>query len=254
MSPSTDQREYREFASELKFLVTRPVAEQIREWARARLSPDPHVSEGLGDAYQIASLYFDTESYDVFHRKGSYARSKYRIRRYGPSEVAFLERKLKTRGIVSKRRSIIKIEDLERLSRIEPERSWAGFWYHQRLLVRRLRPICEIAYRRTARVSMTERGPIRLTLDENVQAWPLNGLIFNGAKNGKLLSESLVILELKFRAEMPDLFKQLVEGFSLRPQPISKYRFAAVALGFVAEPVPQTPTESPAATAAQLLA
>src|SRR5688572_2760812 len=95
MSPSTDTRENREFASETKFLVTPAVAEQIRDWARARLAPDPNASgesNDAYDAYQITSLYFDTENFDVFHRKGSFGRSKYRIRRYGESEIAFLER------------------------------------------------------------------------------------------------------------------------------------------------------------------
>jgi hypothetical protein len=42
MSPSIDVRENREFASEIKFLVSPALAEQIRDWARARLAPDPN--------------------------------------------------------------------------------------------------------------------------------------------------------------------------------------------------------------------
>src|SRR5436190_16885391 len=98
MSPSLDLRENREFASEIKFQVPQNVAETIVEWARGRLSPDPNATEGLSDSYQITSLYFDTDQFDVFARNGSFGRTKYRIRRYGPSETVFLERKLKTRG------------------------------------------------------------------------------------------------------------------------------------------------------------
>ena len=240
MSPPTDLRENREFASELKFLVPRSISGQIRDWARACLSPDPNASADLGDAYQITSLYFDTELFDVFHRQGSYGRSKYRIRRYGPSQLAFLERKLKTRGLVSKRRSIVKLDELERLAGGEPDRDWTGHWYHQRLLARRLRPVCEIAYRRTARVSMTGSGPIRLTMDEDIRTLPASRLVFNGVNEGGLLSENHVILELKFRLEMPALFKELVEKFALNPQPVSKYRLAVVALGLVTESRPDT--------------
>ena len=244
MSPSTEQRENREFASEIKFLVPRSLHEKIRDWARARLSPDPNASSDLGDAYRITSLYFDTEQFDVFHRKGSYGRSKYRIRRYGPSETAFLERKLKTRGLVSKRRSVVRIDELERLANGEPNRDWAGYWYHQRLLARRLAPICEIAYRRTARVSMTGAGPIRLTLDEDIRAVAANRLAFNGAHEGQLLSASHIILELKYRLEMPAPFKELVEEFQLKSQPISKYRLAAVALGLVTEAAENVTSET----------
>ncbi|MBM3841493.1 MAG: polyphosphate polymerase domain-containing protein [Verrucomicrobia bacterium] len=250
MSPSTDSRENREFASELKFLVPPALCAPIRDWARARLSPDPHVSADLGDAYHITSLYFDTERFDVFHRKGSYGRSKYRIRRYGPSEFAFLERKLKTRGLVSKRRSLVEIDALAHLADGTPDRDWLGFWYHQRLVARRLKPVCEIAYRRTARVAATSAGPIRLTLDEDIRAVAANRVAFNGAHEGCLLSRDHVILELKFRLEMPGVFKELLQAFQLKPQALSKYRLAAVALGLVAEAQPEqtehTETQDPA--------
>jgi hypothetical protein len=237
MSPSTDLRENREFAAELKFVVNPPLAEQIRDWARSCLAPDPNAGGASSDGYQITSLYFDTDNFDVFHRNGSFGRSKYRIRRYGPSEVAFLERKLKTRGLVTKRRSAVKIEELHRLTNSDPARGWTGYWYHQRLLARRLRPICQITYRRTARVSMTDYGPIRLTLDDDIRTLPLSDLAFNGTDEGKLLSEKQVIMELKYRLEMPALFKRMVETFALSSQPMSKYRLAVVALGLVSEPI-----------------
>lgn len=235
MSPSTETRENREFASEVKFLVPRSLADRIHDWARERLAPDPHSSADLGDGYRITSLYFDTERFDVFHRNGSYGRSKYRIRRYGPSEVAFLERKLKTRGLVSKRRSIVEVGALERLNAAAPDRGWPGFWYHQRLLARSLRPVCEIAYRRTALVSMTNTGPIRLTMDEDIRAVVASRLAFDTASTGLLLSQDQIIVELKFRVEMPALFKQLADEFGLAPKAVSKYRLAAVALGLVKE-------------------
>jgi hypothetical protein len=245
MSPSTDLRENREFASELKFQVTHLVAESIREWARSRLGPDPNAAEGLTDGYYITSLYFDTERLDVFRRNGSYGRSKYRIRRYGPSEVAFLERKLKTRGLVSKRRAAIPIGELPRLGEPEPVHGWKGHWYHQRLLARKLKPVCQIAYCRTARVLMTQYGPVRLTLDQDIQAVPANGLSFANGTPGTRLSEDRVIIELKYRSTMPAVFKQMIETFALNPQPVSKYRLAVVALGFATQITPQTSSEAP---------
>jgi hypothetical protein len=245
MSPSTDVRENREFASELKFVVSRVRAQQIRDWARARLSPDPNASDGSIDNYHITSLYFDTKHFDAFHRRGSFGRSKYRIRRYGASEAAFLERKLKTRGLLSKRRSVVHLDELKRLGDSQPERGWAGFWYHQRLLARRLNPVCQISYRRTARVAMTGLGPIRLTLDDDIRALGANGLLFDADKKGTRLSEEQIIIELKYRFEMPVLFKLLVEEFALNPQPISKYRLAAVTLGLVTESISKATANRP---------
>ena len=39
------------------------------------------------------------------------------------------------------------------------------------------------------------------------------------------------MLELKYRREIPVLFKQLLQSFSLLPQTFSKYRSAVSALG-----------------------
>ena len=230
---SIETRENREFASEIKFLVSPELAGQICGWARGRLLADRHGAGLDGDAYQIASLYFDTDRMDVFQRNGSFGRSKYRIRRYGLSEVVFLERKLKTRGLLTKRRSIVKRDELERLAEPEPDRDrgWAGHWFHRRILARQLKPVCQIAYSRTARVAMTQYGPIRLTLDENLRAVPVNRLVFCGSKDQTPLLEHGVILELKFRFAVPTLFKLLVEEFALNPRPISKYRLAVTALG-----------------------
>lgn len=243
LSPSLDVRESREFASEIKFQVPDFAGEAILEWARHHLLPDPNASNGAqNDGYQIASLYFDTEDYDVYHRNGSFGRSKYRVRRYGPSKIVFLERKLKTRGLVSKRRASVPVEELSRLHGAEPEADWAGFWYHQRLLARRLRPICQITYQRIARVAATPYGPVRLTVDRSIQAVPLNGVAFANSDAGVTLSANHDVVEFKFRVDMPVMFKELVEKFALTPKRISKYRLAVVALGLV-EP-PEAPESS----------
>jgi hypothetical protein len=240
MSPSTDTRENREFAAELKFLVSPALAEQVQAWARGRLLPDPNAGGPAGDSYRITSLYFDTAQRDVFHRRGSFGRSKYRIRRYDDADAVFLERKLRTRGLLAKRRSIVTLNDLPRLSGPRIERGWPGFWFHRRLATRRLDPVCQIAYDRTARVAMTANGPIRLTLDHNLRGLPANGLWFDPRCGWPLLPDR-VILELKFRGATPALFKYLVAEFALNQEAFSKYRLAAARLGLIHQPtlVPQ---------------
>lgn len=233
MSPSTEQRENRALATELKFVVPSFIGEQIRAWAREHLQPDPNATGDRHDTYQITSLYFDTEQFDVFRRKGSYGRSKYRIRRYGTEPIAFLERKLKTRGLVSKRRSTVPMEELGNLAVEDPDRRWKGYWYYQRLKVRRLRLMCEITYRRTARVAASPNGAIRLTVDDDIRTVATQHLAFNGSAHGVPLLEGQMIIELKFRAEIPALFRQMIEKFNLTAQPVSKYRLAMVRLGLV---------------------
>jgi hypothetical protein len=162
MSPSINSCERREFASEIKFLISPAIANQIRDWARGRLTPDPHAGGATGDVYRITSLYFDTDAADVFHRRGSFGRSKYRVRRYRESGLVFLERKLKTRGLLAKRRSTLSLEDLDSLAGETLRRGRAGFWFHRRLVTRRLSPVCQVSYElcpSRARVFVMKPGP-----------------------------------------------------------------------------------------------
>jgi len=224
-------------ATEIKFLIDLNCARAISDWARSRIGPDPNAPDETG-YYQTTSLYFDTASRDVLNQRGSYARSKYRVRRYGggDGEGTFLERKLKKGGMVRKRRSVIGIGDLSRLAQGitesgGAERGWNGYWFHRRLLARQLRPVCQIAYRRLARVTETGSGPLRLTVDQEMRAHRIDHLRFEHGAPGILLSEKQPILELKFRQAMPELFAQLIEEFHLSPATVSKYRLAAAALG-----------------------
>ena len=226
-------REPRPFVSEIKFLIDQPAAQRIREWARVHLSPDPYGTGPFSDEYHTTSLYLDTQQLDVFHRRGSFGRAKYRVRRYGDDSTLFLERKLKNRGLLHKRRTAVEVEALDRLTMADAgARDWRGHWFHRRLLARQLRPICEISYLRTARVMLNDEGPVRLTIDEAVQARPAEELRFAMAPGVPAL-ERQCILEFKYRQSPPALLKQLVAQFTLEPQPVSKYRLSVEALGLV---------------------
>jgi len=236
MSPSTAVRENRQYAREIKFLLPRALADQVRQWIRSRLHADPHAGGEEGDRYRITSLYFDTPHFDVFRQQGSTGRCKYRIRRYDTAPMVFLERKLRTSKLLTKRRSLVPITDLDHLQsdRIDP--AWHAAWFHRRLQLRALSPICQISYLRTARVSMTPRGPIRVTLDEELRAQPQNQLAFELSSTSADVLPGRLVLELKFLMQMPALFKELVGEFRLRPQRFSKYRHTVATLQLLPQP------------------
>jgi hypothetical protein len=236
MSPSIQTRECRARAWEIKFLINPALAQHVRNWARAHLAPDPNGRGAMGDTYRIASLYFDTDQLDVYCRRGSFGRGKYRTRRYGESDWVFLERKLRTRQQLTKRRVVVGIRDLAWLGEDAPPEGWVGNWFHRRLRLRRLEPVCEVGYDRMARVAMTRYGPIRLTLDLDLYARPAEVPWFSAGRCTPLCGDQ-AILELKFLRAMPLPFKCLVEEFALSPQRLSKYRLAAVALR-LATPAP----------------
>lgn len=228
-----DVRERREFACESKFLVSPQQAAAIQTWARMQLAADPHGSGETGDLYQVSSLYFDTANHDVYRRNGSYGRSKFRIRRYGDSTQVFLERKTKTKALVSKRRSLVNIEELKRIQAFAPDRDRPSFWFHRRLPVRGLQPMCRISYLRTARVGVSEQGPCRLTLDRDLRAQQLHVISYAEAEQAVPLMDNRWVLELKYRYTLPTIFRRLLAEFAPVPQPVSKYRLAVEALGLI---------------------
>ena len=67
---------------ERKFVVTEAQAAGVVEWAVRHLAPDPHSAPGSGGVYRVASLYLDTANLDIYHRRGTYGRAKYRLGRY----------------------------------------------------------------------------------------------------------------------------------------------------------------------------
>ena len=224
-------REVRPHARELKFLVAPDVAVKIRRWARTHLEPDANGLGPFGDEYHTTSVYYDTAAYDVFHRRGSFGRSKYRIRRYGDEQTVFLERKMRQPAVLAKRRTSLALASLSRLTEPALDADWPGYWFHRRVMARRLQPVCEVAYSRMARGVLRNGEQVRLTLDCDLRAMPAGEDTLFASGRCPCPGSAGLILELKYRGAPPAIFRQLVEEFALTPQMASKYRLGVVALG-----------------------
>jgi hypothetical protein len=227
---NTHVRYINRFTSETKLLVDARLGDDVRAWARDRLGPDPHGGGPFQDQYGVVSLYLDTDTHDVYHRRGSYGRSKYRIRHYESDESAFLERKLRTKLRLTKRRTRIPLEVVSSLRLDDADPTHPGYWFFRRVRLRRLHPVCVIRYARTARMAETPEGPVRMTLDAAVVASPTN-LVTLAASPARPLVDGQMILELKYAGVFPRIFRDLVDEFGLTPRPASKYRFAVQTLG-----------------------
>jgi len=225
-----DTRETRAAACEVKFVIDERLAPRVKEWARTHLQPDPHGTGPFGDEYRISTLYFDTRRFDVFHRNDSFGRAKYRVRRYGEASAVFFERKLRRPGLLIKRRTRDDIDALARLDDRIIDPDWAAHWFQRRLVVRSLLPVCQISYQRTARIARTTEGLVRLTLDARLRATPVDLPRFEVDPGPEFLEDRLV-LELKYHARVPALFRRLVEEFALVPDPASKYRLGMATTG-----------------------
>lgn len=162
---------------------------------------------------------------DVFHRSELYQRRKYRLRRYGTDPKVWLEVKRKNKGLVRKRRVSIHESEIEHRIAGTIDPNWDGTWFRQRLDEYGFRPVCQVTYRRFARVGTTVNGTMRLTVDDS-----LTGCLASGWQvpkhplDGISLLQNQRILELKFQAVMPPIFRQLVEQEQLLTTSFSKYR------------------------------
>ena len=225
----SDTRETRASACEIKFLVEEHRAPRLREWARENLQPDPHGGGPFADEYTTSTIYFDTPALDVFHRRDSFGRAKYRVRRYGSSDLVFFERKLRRPGVLIKRRTVDRLAELGRLDANDVDPDWHAHWFQRRVQVRRLRPLCQVSYERTARMGTTSEGLARMTLDTSLRAAAVERPSFVAGQGvGFLVGQA--VLELKFRARVPAVFRRLIEEFALTPETASKYRLGLAAI------------------------
>jgi VTC domain len=216
---------------ELKFLLSHAQAEQVERWASQCLAHDPHDDPVLGYAYRIGSIYFDTDQLDVFNQTATYKRRKFRLRRYGNETNVYLERKTKSADKVSKRRSLIALPELNRLEGLSVDQNWSGSWFHKRVLAKQLKPRCFLSYERVAYIGTSLEGPLRLTLDRKIHCSMTSNFNFELATNTMPLLTDSVILELKYRASLPALFKRLIQELGLTPGGCSKYRRGIAAWG-----------------------
>ncbi len=209
---------------EMKFVVSEDIAQTIMAWARQHLAADPHADE-CEEGYHVNSVYLDTPGFDTFRRLPGFRRRKFRLRRYGQESTIWLEVKRKRNGHVRKRRvSVADAELIQHLLQSETP-DWEGAWFRRRIDQRQLRPVCQVTYRRFARIGMSATGPIRLTIDRDLFAADAAGWQVPSAPlSGESLLKSRRIVEFKFREVLPASFRGLIQELRLEPATFSKYR------------------------------
>lgn len=230
-------------AFEIKFLLPTATAEAVIQRARQQMRLDPHCDPEMGEAYEVHGLYFDTSEFHVYHRVETHSVNKLRLRRYGRMSSVFLEHKAKVKGRVRKRRTSVSEGEIPILSSQRPSNEWTGAWFQKRMRLRRLRPMCEISYLRTAFIGGNGAEAYRLTLDRQLRCRPFSDWTVRGVDDGTFVLNDQMILELKFCDVMPAFFKGLLADLQLSPQRVSKYRMSVEACGLI------SPTAAPPSAA-----
>lgn len=216
-------------AFEMKFAVAPAVADDLQGWAAERLKHDPHSDPTHG--YLITSTYYDTPAFDVFRRNTGYEVHKYRARRYGTEPTVHLERKSKAEGRVWKCRGTMPLADVAK-----PLPQWGVGWFASDVAELGLKPVCAVSYRRAAFIGESPCGGVRMTLDRSAFGVPAAAVSLDPVFTGTGLLTDVVVVELKFLATLPGLFKEVIERFRLQPTGVSKYRRCVRAAGLCAEP------------------
>jgi hypothetical protein len=209
-------------AKEVKFVLCEETAVEVERRIAESFAPDPHCIGGTG--YQLASIYCDNPTWDVYYRRGRCRYCKFRVRRYDQADVAHLERKVKKGYQVRKKRCELPVSSLSELETPTNRLNQSVYKYRSQLTRQTMRPVCLIRYERTAYFGAIDTQPVRMTFDRHICGQRWNQWSFDSSDTNSELLPNLVVCEFKFRGSMPTALKELAHQFSLTPTGLSKYR------------------------------
>jgi hypothetical protein len=231
---------------EFKYLLTEDEAVRVGDFIDSYLERDPN-SRGQADrAYEVHSLYLDSDNLDTYWWtvNGCKNRFKLRVRYYNdrPDGPLYFEIKRRMNQIILKQRAAVHKEAAPWILDGQlPEPGWllSGAPEHLEAvaqftrLAQRIeaRPKVHVAYRREAWVDPRHDG-VRTTLDRRVAAEPQPLPRFSTRLRKPFFPFGrVVILELKFTNRFPNWFRELVEAFDLVRCGAAKYCMGVTAIG-----------------------
>ncbi len=209
---------------EKKYLLTEEEYRGVRQRLEAYMKEDQY---GL---HTIRNLYYDTEDDELIRislEKPKY-KEKFRVRCYGEPDAEsryFLEIKKKYKGIVNKRRIVMKPEEakayLEQgkkpLQQSQIFREVDYVWNHYQLI-----PKLYLAYDRIALFGK-EDSEFRITFDQKIRSRDFELTLENDTRTTKLLEDGYYLMEVKISNAMPMWFVQILTELGIYSTSFSKY-------------------------------
>ena len=208
---------------EKKYMVTQDQRHAILNAAGSTIEKDPYYFT------TVCSIYYDTPSKLLIRTsldKPEY-KEKLRLRSYGvPSgdSKVFLEIKKKYDGVVYKRRTSLKYENVDSFmsgvqnpqTQIEKELAWTIGYY------KNIEPSVFISYDRTSFCGAHDKT-FRLTFDTNVTYRETELSLASGIWGEKLIDEGMYIMEVKSPYAIPLWLAKTLDELEIRPTSFSKY-------------------------------
>ena len=209
---------------EKKYMLTRQQYEAIRQ------RMEPYMEKDQYGLHTIRNIYYDTEDDELIRtslEKPKY-KEKFRVRCYGEPNAEsdyFLEIKKKYKGIVNKRRIVMKPQEAKAyLENGEKPREQSQIfrevdyvWNHYQLM-----PKVYLAYDRIALFGK-EDAEFRVTFDQNIRSRDFDLLLEKDTETTKLLKDGYYLMEVKISNAMPLWFVKILTELEIHSTSFSKY-------------------------------
>ena len=209
---------------EKKYLLTREQYERLWQSLSAYIEPDEYFKS------TVCSVYYDTPDYALIRRsldKPVY-KEKLRLRSYnvpGEDDMVFLELKKKYKGIVYKRRAMLRAREAgEYLAGLRPAPNGGQVmreidWF---LRQNKVAPRAFIACDRAAYRGV-ENHELRITFDRDIR-WRETELDLTRGSDGRpLLRDGQVLMEIKMPEAAPLWLARILSEQGIFPVGFSKY-------------------------------
>lgn len=218
---------------EKKYLLDKEKYELLTERLLEYMNYDEHCLNGKD--YTIYNIYYDTKDNKIIEHSLSkpYYKEKLRLRSYKPikskDDKVFLEIKKKINGIVSKRRVVLTLEQVNKLLEFGERPKLDDYMSNQVLdeieyfLSRnKINPAVAIHYKRTAFFGKEDKD-FRVTFDNHIMTRRYNLNLTAEDYGYDLLKEGERLMEVKILGAMPMWLSEILSDLSIFPIGFSKY-------------------------------
>ena len=209
---------------EKKYMLT------LQQYEAIRQRMEPYMEKDQYGLHTIRNIYYDTEDDELIRtslEKPKY-KEKFRVRCYGEPNAEsdyFLEIKKKYKGIVNKRRIVMKPQEakayLENGEKPKEQsqifREVDYVWNHYQLM-----PKVYLAYDRIALFGK-EDAEFRVTFDQNIRSRDFDLLLEKDTDTTKLLKDGYYLMEVKISNAMPLWFVKVLTELEIHSTSFSKY-------------------------------
>ena len=217
---------------EKKYIITKSLYHSIKNDLLIHTTQDVHNS--CNKPYVISNIYYDTENNYLISNslsKPAY-KEKLRLRAYGTpkaEQLVYLEIKKKYQGVVSKRRTLLMLNeayDFINAKYINTTNSYVNKQVVNEIafLLEKhpLKPKLFLAYDRYAYVGK-DNSDLRITFDEKIRTRRYNLNLESGDYGELLLDTNLMIMEVKVSDSIPVWLTNILSTHKIFSTSFSKY-------------------------------